>query len=95
MEKIKVVKLKDNYEVDWCYEYGFEFDEEKKVYKLGGITIDPKTKQISCSGKVSSTELATLITMFEFNIIEKSFVENEKTINKENIKKNTKTRENA
>lgn len=95
MEKEKVLTLKKDYEVEWCYEYGFKFDKEKSMYKLGGIVIDPKTKQISCSGKTTTQELATLITMFEFNIIEKSFVSNEKKKDKENIKENAKVLENA
>lgn len=77
MEKEKVLTLKKDYEVEWCCEYGFKLDKEKSVYKLGGIVIDPKTKQISCSGKTTSKELATLITMYEYSIIEKTLVSDE------------------
>lgn len=77
MKESVELKLKENYELNWCLDFGFKLDNEKGNYKLGGIVIDPKTKKISCSGRTTSKELATLITMYEYSIIEKTLVSDE------------------
>lgn len=77
MKESVELKLKENYELNWCLDFGFKLDTEKGNYKLGGIIIDPKTKKISCSGKTTSKELATLITMYEYSVIEKTLVSDE------------------
>lgn len=77
MKESVELKLKENYELNWCLDFGFKLDNEKGNYKLGGIVIDAKSKKISCSGKTTSKELATLITMYEHSVIEKTLVSDE------------------
>lgn len=64
-----VVKINDDYCINGLEDYGFKYDEEKKIYKLAGIIVDSQTREVYCSGKCSSNELSTLLYLFERNII--------------------------
>ena len=92
----KIVVVKNGYPLNWLKDYGFEEIKEKEHFKFGGIIVDEKTREVYCNGKTKSEELAVLLKLYDFNIVEKRVVMViEKETDKENIKEKVKVRENA
>lgn len=66
----KRLVIHKNYNIKGLNDFNFKYDEEKKVYKHGGLVCSEKTRELSCSTKASSNDLSVLIDLYELNIIQ-------------------------
>lgn len=90
--KRKIVIHKE-YNIKGLNDFNFKYDEEKNLYKHGGLVCNEKTRELSCSTKASSSDLAVLIDLYELNIAQIDVIvdlSNETEPNEELVKKTTK-----
>ena len=92
MKKEKIILLKENFNIKALQDYGFKYDQEKKVYKNGGLCCFESSRAMACTSKTTTSELAVLIDLYDNNIIEVkiSEIKEENESNEELVKKTTK-----
>ena len=94
MEKFKRrIVIHKEYNIKGLKDFNFKYDEEKNLYKHGGLICNEKTRELSCSTKASSSDLAVLIDLYELNIAQIDVIvdlSNENEPNEELVKKTTK-----
>lgn len=89
----KRLVIHENYNIKGLKDFNFKYDEEKSLYKHGGLVCNEKTRELSCSTKASSSDLALLIDLYELNIVQIDLIvdlSNETEPNEELVKKTTK-----
>lgn len=90
---IKRIVIRKEYNIKGLKDFNFKYDEEKSLYKHGGLVCSEKTRELSCSTKASSSDLAVLIDLYELNIALIDVIvdlSNETEPNEELVKKTTK-----
>lgn len=78
-----IVCIKNDYCISGLKDYGFKYDEEKKIYKLTGLVIDSQTREVYCASKCSNDELAILLQLYAYNIVEYKMISKAKTTTNE------------
>lgn len=94
----KRLVIHKNYNIKGLNDFNFKYDEEKKVYKHGGLVCSEKTRELSCSTKASSNDLSVLIDLYELNIIQVDVIadlSDETKSNEELAKERTKVARNG
>lgn len=89
----KRLVIHENYNIKGLKDFNFKYDEEKNLYKHGGLVCNEKTRELSCSTKASSSDLSVLIDLYELNIVQIDVIvdiSNETEPNEELVKKTTK-----
>lgn len=87
------IVIHKEYNIKGLNDFNFKYDEEKNLYKHGGLVCNEKTRELSCSTKASSSDLAVLIDLYELNIAQVDVVadlSNETETSEELVKKTTK-----
>lgn len=87
------IVIHKEYNIKGLKDFNFKYDEEKNLYKNGGLVCNEKTRELSCSTKASSSDLAVLIDLYELNIAQIDVIvdlSNETETNEELVKKTTK-----
>ena len=90
---IKRIVIRKEYNIKCLKDFNFKYDEEKSLYKHGGLVCNEKTRELSCSTKASSSDLAVLIDLYELNIAQINEIvdlSDETETNEELVKKTTK-----
>lgn len=88
----KRIVIHKEYNIKALKDFNFKYDEEKNLYKHGGLVCNEKTRELSCSTKTSSNDLSVLIDLYELNIIKEEIVDlsKENATNEELVNKSTK-----
>lgn len=87
------IVIRKEYNINGLNDFNFKYDEEKNLYKNGGLVCNEKTRELSCSTKASSNDLSVLIDLYELNIVQIDVIvdlSNETETNEELVKKTTK-----
>lgn len=87
------IVIHKEYNIKGLNDFNFKYDEEKNIYKHGGLVCNEKTRELSCSTKASSNDLAVLIDLYELNIAQIDVIvdlSNETEPNEELVNKTTK-----
>ena len=53
----KRLVIHENYNIKGLNDFNFKYDEEKNLYKHGGLVCNEKTRELSCSTKARAEKL--------------------------------------
>lgn len=87
------IVIHKEYNIKGLKDFNFKYDEEKNLYKHGGLVCNEKTRELSCGTKASSSDLAVLIDLYELNIAQVDVIvdlSDETETNEELVNKTTK-----